>query len=145
MLLKEILNKNVIYDIVKQNASTFSTMARIGSRDIKFTASINTDDEWAVEFTEYQANDRHSKGTYKKTGSGNELEVFSMIKASIEEFIELYNPKEIYFTSEKSNDSDSRSKLYDRMMSRFKIPGYTYHQPKNIDEKVSLFKLIRND
>jgi len=150
MLLKEILNKKVKYTVEKANHYSFFTRATIGNRDIVFRA--DHDDEkgenfWYVTFEEFKKSEDGESSTYDITGSGNELEVFSMVKDSLLEFIEKYKPKLIEFTAEKENDSDNRARLYARMLKRFRVSGYTYDiSDKHIfGRKVKAFALIRND
>jgi hypothetical protein len=126
MLINEILDRKPDFKVVKSTENTFATEAKIGKRKIIFVAMRMQDEmfdeEWSVEFTEKKG--FFSSNTHEKTGSGNELEVFAMVKASIEEFIKKYKPVTIEFTADKS-DGSARADLYFRMIKRFKVPGYT--------------------
>jgi hypothetical protein len=150
MLIKELLNKKVDYEVDKQTANTFSTSATIGGRIIKFVADRADSDDWDIEFAEHtDENDR--KGTYKLSGSGNELEVFAMIKDSILELIQRYHPARLIFTADKDNGSGKRGDTYERLIKRFKIPGYSYDRSEEshgfIGGKAAMhdqFVIVRN-
>jgi hypothetical protein len=120
MKLNEILDKKVDYEVVKSSSSVFHTRAEINGRIINFGAVEEGPGEWEIEFNEKA----DGKITYAATGSGGELEVFAMVKASTEEFVQRYKPRVMMFTSDK--DGTGRSKLYDKLAKKFKIPGYTY-------------------
>ena len=69
------------------------------------------DNEWQVEF--YRDNSQ------EVTGQGDAQRIFATVLAAIQEFVKKYQPDVLKFSAEKSNDSDSRSSLYDRLVSRF--------------------------
>lgn len=117
MLIQELLNSKVAYDVIKDNATTFRTVAKIGDRLITFTAFKEDENEWDIAF--YESEDIHSAVTYRKTGSGDELKVFSMVIASFKEFMDRYSPEIITFTADKDGESDTRAKLYARMAAKY--------------------------
>lgn len=118
-VLNEVFDSNVPGKVVKQTSSSFITKATIGNRDIKFQAAGH-DSDWEVDFIEQSP----TRGdTFSKTGSGNELQVFSFVIESLKLFISLYSPDQVAFTSDKSDGN--RSQLYARMGRKVKIPGYT--------------------
>lgn len=96
-------------------------------RKIKFVAS-KEDGVWNVEFAEMVKAVRSEFGdtvnhyTFKKTGSGNEFEVFATIKAIVAQFVKEYKPEVFYFTSDKSDKS--RSRLYKTLSQKFVPPNY---------------------
>lgn len=69
------------------------------------------DNEWQVEF--YRDNSQEI------TGQGDAQRIFATVLASIQKFVKKYQPDVIKFSAEKSNSSDSRSSLYDRLVARF--------------------------
>jgi hypothetical protein len=69
------------------------------------------DNEWQVEF--YRDNSQ------EVTGQGDAQRIFATVLAAIQKFVKKYQPDVIKFSAEKSNKSDSRSSLYDRLVSRF--------------------------
>jgi hypothetical protein len=69
------------------------------------------DNEWQVEF--YRDNSQ------EVTGQGDAQRIFATVLAAIQKFVKKYQPDVIKFSAEKSNNSDSRSSLYDRLVSRF--------------------------
>ena len=134
MKLNEILSKKVDYEVTKETSERFDTMAKIGDRTISFTSgkvdhgdSLET---WDVEFAEI----KNGKKTYAASGSGNELEVFSMIKDSILELVSRYHPDKITFTAQKEGEGDKRANAYERLVKRFNIPGYTYNRDKEYSD-----------
>lgn len=117
MKLNELMDSKVPYDVIKDNATKFQTVAKIGDRFITFTAFNDGDQGWDVAF--YESKDHHSPQTYAKTGSGDELKVFSMVMASFKEFMDRYHPTMITFSADKDDGSDTRAKLYRRMVDRY--------------------------
>jgi GNAT superfamily N-acetyltransferase len=69
------------------------------------------DNEWQVEF--YRDNSQEI------TGQGDAQRIFATVLAAIQKFVKKYQPDVIKFSAEKSNNSDSRSSLYDRLVARF--------------------------
>lgn len=130
MKLNEILNKKVEFDVVEDTKSIYKTSATIAGRQIVFTATHNdhaaTEGKWEVEFTEMF--DDGSDGTHDLTGAGGELEVFAMVKGSIEALIKKHKPELISFTADKRNGKNNRASLYDRFLKRFMIRGYSYER-----------------
>lgn len=146
MKLHELLNRKVDYKVLTKTGREFSTGAKIGDRDIVFTALYASDGNyWNVEFEEFSKDAEH--GTYDQTGSGNELEVFAMVKDSMLEFVKEYEPSEIYFSASKKDDKDNRADVYEKMVKRFKVPGYTMTRAnKSIGAaKYTEFALIKDN
>lgn len=129
MLLNELLNKKVDYEVLKAGKYQFITQAKIGDREIRFEASNEDDDEWGVAFEEIRSNENGTvKRTFNASGSRHELEVFAMVKDSMLEFVQRYQPLEITFTADKDGgkkDKMARANVYAKLFDRFKIPGYT--------------------
>jgi hypothetical protein len=126
MLLNEILNKKVEYEVIRANDKVFRARATIGGRIIQFEAAkqdTESSDKWDVAFEE----NKEGKRTFGKSGSGNEFEVFSMIKDCILEVIARYKPEYMTFTADKdgSKIGNNRGNVYSRLLSRFKVSGYT--------------------
>lgn len=116
MKIAELLNSKVQYEVLLDTSDEFETQATIGNRVIKFEANRQNDDEWDIEFQEYS--EQHPGGTYGKTGAGGELEVFAMIKASIEQLIKTHGATDLHFTASKQFD-DKRAVVYDKLVKRF--------------------------
>lgn len=140
MKLHEILDRKIEQEVVKDNEEAYRTKARIGDRIIHFTADLDDEDEdeWAVVFWETDLNGNGLK--FDVTGGGKELEVFSMVKSAMMEFIKKRNPKIIFFSAEKDKGA-GRSELYDRLVRRFKLPNYEYE--KRAEEMNDHFYLVR--
>lgn len=141
MKLNELLDRKVKYHVVEKEHHKFATGAKIGGRTIVFEASYDIHEHlWTVQFEEFS--EKNELGSYDVTGSGNELEVFSMVKASMEEFIGRYTPDQVTFSAAKKDGKTNRADLYTRLLDRFKIPGY---KMKKHDSKTGAsFLLIRN-
>jgi hypothetical protein len=136
--LTEAFNSNVKGKVVRRTADVFSTEALIGSRTIKFTAS-NNHGNWEVAFHERMP----TKGyTYSKTGSGSELQVFSFVIESLKTFVSIYSPETISFTSDKSDGN--RSKLYNRLSKRVKLPGYHFETDGQFSSGYDVFYIVRD-
>jgi hypothetical protein len=120
MLLQEILNSKIKYTVVKETANTFVTQAEIGGRLIRFTAD-EMYERWNVEFAEVTTRHKHNWG---RTGSGSELQVFSMVVDSMKEFMSRYHPTVICFSASKDDGSDARVSLYRRLASKY-LKGWT--------------------
>lgn len=144
MKLTEILNKKVDYTVIKATNDTFKTRATIGDREITFTANSTDDggdDDWEISFSEMQPG---RLTTFDRTGSGNELEVFSMVKDSIIEFISRQQPQVMVFTADKSegNEKNNRANLYARLIAKFKVPGYAVEREK-LGQTSEIFRIVR--
>ena len=157
MMLMELFDSKVDYKVTTETAKKFSTRATIGSRDIVFLASIESEtgedgnSEMYVEFREQ----KKEKTTYRMTGKGDEIKVFSMIGASIKEAVARYKPDVIHFTAEKDsrsskgpvphvsyNSSSKRADLYEKLVRKY-IPGY---EPTRRDIGGSIeFRLIKKE
>lgn len=128
MKLNEILNKKVAYEVIEDEHGIFATSAKIGERYIIFFAGDEHDDGvWEIEFKESKTS-KHHGSTFDLTGSGNELQVFSMVKDSIKELISKHKPKSIVFTASKTNGSSKRADAYERLLKRFTVPGYSFER-----------------
>jgi len=122
-LINEVFDSDVKGRVIKAGPNFFATSADIGDRTIIFNASIyghSGSNVWEIDFIEKTA-----KGpTYGKSGSGNEMQVFSFVIESLKELVSRYAPAAIVFNSHKADGN--RSKLYIRMLSRVSqvLPGY---------------------
>jgi hypothetical protein len=138
MKLFELLDRKIPYTVLKETGSVFKTSAVINGRIIVFTAAEETPGVWDLEFSEKNKNNPVLT-TYGSTGSGAELEVFSMIKDSILEFVQRYEPTSMVFTADV--DGSARVALYDRLIKKFKLPGYEYK--KSDSDKHSAFSFTK--
>lgn len=131
--------------IVRATNNLFTTSAAIGNRKIVFNASsyeagsdIAPVTIWEVEFTE-KSNDTGT--TYGKSGSGNELQVFSFVIDSLNVLVARYAPAEITFSSHKADGN--RTSLYRRMANRIKIPGYHLSDVES-DSTSDIFRIVKD-
>lgn len=132
MLISEILKDKVDYKVIEDDDDEFQVEAEINGREIVFAAFHYDKDEqkWEVTFGE---RDKHENGMFRwdKTGSGGELKVFAMVKTALENLIKKRKPNRIDFSADKHAEGEGRANLYDRMLKKFKIPGYT-HERKSL-------------
>ena len=137
-VLNEVFDSDVNGKVVRKTNNSFITKATVGERDIKFQA-MGADGDWECDFIEQSP----TKGdTFGKSGSGNELQVFSFVIESLKLFISMYAPDQVMFTSDKSDGN--RSQLYARMARRVKIPGYHIEQGDRGAAGYDVFKIIRD-
>ena len=142
--LVEVFTSNVPGQVVRATSDLYTTKAIIGGRTIVFNSSQYDDDEgksgWEINFTEYEKNGTGT--TFAKTGSGGELQVFSFVIESIKDLIARYHPDQLTFTSYKADEN--RTKLYQRMLNRIKVPGY-HAAPLESGEYDDYFKIVKDD
>lgn len=124
MFLQELLNSKVKYTVTKETAKVFSTQAEIGGRMIHFEAINDGEQGWMIDFAEVVTKNDRVGHNFGRTGSGSELQVFSMIVDSLKEFQARYHPTLITFTADKDGDSDTRAKLYRRLADKY-FKGWT--------------------
>lgn len=143
MKLDEILNRKVQQEVVRDNDDMYMTKAKIGDRLIHFSAELDDpdEDEWAIVFWQTNLNGNNMK--FDATGAGSELEVFSMVKDAMLDFVKKRNPKKIHFSAAKNKGEESRSSLYDRLVKKFKLPNYEFE--KETGENDDYFYLIRQN
>jgi hypothetical protein len=132
MKLQELLDSDVPYEVLKSTADSFWTKAKIGDKNIKFSAS-HDGDRWYIVFAELGK----SKSYYGKTGSGNEFEDGSFVTSSMKEFLQSYNPQKITFSADKK-DGENRARLYNKVASRL-LKGYTRIQDDDHPPSEELF------
>ena len=136
MNLYEIFDSKVKSDVTAQGASFYKVTAKIGSRDIIITfGKIDSgEDIWNFEFMEYNGKVK----TTSQTGSGHELQVFSLVKDILKDFISIYHPNIIRFSADKSEGN--RAKLYERMLKKLNLPKYKVEIEDHASDKI--FQLI---
>lgn len=140
-IIAESFDSDVKGKIVKAGPGYFHTKADIGTRTILFSAAASPagENQWEIEFLE-----NTKKGqTFTKSGSGNEMQVFSFVIESIKEFVARYHPEVITFNSHKADQN--RSKLYARMMRRVSsvLPGYS-EAPVSSTDSSDTFTIVKD-
>lgn len=128
MTLSEILNSNKKLSISRDTERTHYAQATFGGRVIEFRLDKFPQDpkggRWQFTFVELDNDSEHGE-TYKKTGNGNELPIFSTAKTFLSDFIEENKPIAVYFEADKQEGS-SRVKLYRRFAKRWTPTGYQH-------------------
>jgi len=97
------------------DSGNFLVTKTIGDRDITFMAVSGARNTWEIVFHEFDP--KKGETSMKKTGSGNEVAVFTFVMNSLRRFVEKHDPKEIHFDAEVSDEN--RVGLYRRMIERF--------------------------
>jgi len=78
---------------------------------IVFSSKNQPEGQWELFFTRGE--------TTGLSGKGDQQRIFATVLKAIAEFVEKKSPKKIVFTADKDDESTSRMKLYDRLVSRF--------------------------
>jgi pyrimidine deaminase RibD-like protein/peptidoglycan hydrolase-like protein with peptidoglycan-binding domain len=82
---------------------------------IMFNREDDENDTWGVEF--YRDNSQ------EVTGEGDAQRIFATVLAAIQKFIKKYKPQKLFFSASKEvepgQNSESRAKLYDRLVQRY--------------------------
>jgi hypothetical protein len=136
-ILDESFDSNIPITVIKSSRSGAEYAAKIGGREIIFRGHHNGANYWDVDFTEMK---RDGTETVSKTKSGKEMQVFSFAMNCIKKLVADFSPRSISFSSSK--DDGNRSKLYRRMLSSIKLPGYSVGSPMDgtIEDYFSLVK-----
>ena len=111
--------------------------------------NVKPDDKtWMVEF--------HRNNSQEVTGEGDAQKVFATVLSAIQQFIVKYKPLKIYFSASKEPapmrlsspagakaNSESRAKLYDRLVLRYaKSWGYKFFRADNGSDVMYQFSRI---
>lgn len=137
MLLLELFDAKVDYEVKKATSGQFKTQAEIGGRTIVFRAELDRGPKgeyWDVSFEE--VNGFHA--TYAATGKGKAYEVLAMVKDSLIEFRDRYKPEIVYFTAEATNGS-ARANIYRKMVGQI-LSDYELEETKSADEHVFIYR-----
>jgi len=146
MLIKEILNKKSSFSVIKDNDRQYFTEIKIGNKTFNFAAVKMGGRKWGIAFGDVQKNDIGlQRLSYVPTNDKNQLEVFSFVKDSIFAFIEKHDPGMITFEAKSDSGKlkTARADTYERLINRFKLPGYTVHRgimPGDNEETFSITK-----
>lgn len=116
MILTELFDTDVKYEVTRETSGQFKTEAMINGRKIVFRAELDRNEDgefWDVSFEEQHG----FHATYAATGKGKAFEVMAMVKASLAEFRDRYHPDRVFFTAD-SGGSSARANIYRRMVSQ---------------------------
>ena len=160
-IMTELLDSEVEIKLMHALSEEFATSCEIDGNEYKFYADVDydalphetEDDEegykkaskiWEIKFAlqKPKANDYSSKvSLYHKTGTGNQMKVFSFVMKSLDMFMKKYDhPKIVQFTA----DEPSRVKLYRKMLARYN-GLYKVHEHETPLTKTMYFTLIKKD
>lgn len=130
MNLFELSNSPSSIDIFKNTERHFYGRSTINDRQLLFKLDrwpYDSDEKWNFVFIELDDDeDEYGDGTFKKTGSGKEFEVFATVKAFLEMAIREKKPDVVFFEASKT-EGLSRAKLYASLVKRW-IPSNYIHK-----------------
>jgi predicted GNAT family acetyltransferase len=82
---------------------------------IMFNREDDENDTWGVEF--------YRNNSQEVTGEGDAQRIFATVLAAIQKFIKKHKPQKLFFSASKEvepgQNSESRAKLYDRLVQRY--------------------------
>ena len=138
MIISEILNKSPDYKIVKDVRDYYTAESIIDGR--KIVVSIELDDDsslWEVVFYEEtdESEDIRVSRKFNLTKNGSEFKVFALVKEIVTNFIKSRKPKMIGFSA---NKGEGREKLYQKLINKFNVSGYTVDKT-NFEKSQSIF------
>lgn len=141
MLLNELFNRPAEYGIMTATANTFKAAFAVNDRTIVFLASRNSDDCWYISF--YQMGEMTNPQIHSMTNDGGEFDVMSTVKKLMDELIARYNPTEILFSADRTEES--RVRLYTKMVARYLPPNYERVERKksSMDDDYEMFSFRR--
>ena len=103
--------------------------------DIEFEQTNVDKSQWNIGF--------QRDGQIHKTGKGDEQRVFATVLSAIKEFIENKQPKEVFFSAEKSKvNPESRKRLYDRLVQKY-ATALGYQASQSDTSEKTIYKLLR--
>jgi hypothetical protein len=111
--LNEAFDKPYSFKLEEVTPNRFEAKAKLSDDSIltiMFLYSFKYDG-WEITF------DRNTKMNI--TGSGDQYRIFATVIEAIKKFIAIKRPNTIRFGADKSEGSDSRAKLYERMVRTF--------------------------
>jgi len=140
MLITEILDSKIDYEVTEDTKYKFKCEATINDRVIELVATMRdkAKNSWEIVFAE--KDDERERYSYGITGGGKELQVFAMVKRAILDLIKKHKPGLIMFDADKSRDT-TRADLYERFLKRFNLPEYEFYRRPG--SRVDYFDLIR--
>jgi hypothetical protein len=138
MLLLELFDSKIPYEVTRETSGQFKTEAMINGRKIVFRAELERGSKgeyWDVSFEEQV--DKFN-ATYGKTGSGKAFEVVAMVKDSLTEFRDRYHPEVVYFSAD-TTDGSARANVYRRMVGQV-LKGYKLEETKGSIENLFVYR-----
>lgn len=122
--LPEAFDTPVQGQVVRATADHFDTRAQIGNELVTFTSHIYTDEN-QQSVADVLFGVKTGRGvTYGKTGSGNQMAIFTFVLESLGDMAARYQPDVITFDS--AQEDRSRTTVYQRLIQRF-APKIGYH------------------
>ena len=126
MLLNEIANSKIEFEIIRNTSNTIILESLINGRTIRFfcenTSADTGSDSWSVQFKELTES---GKWTFALTSSGAEFQVTSFVVEGLKFLIQMQAPEVIDFTA----DTKTRGLMYKRVADRFFKSYSTFIRP----------------
>jgi hypothetical protein len=114
VFLTELFDKPYPFKLVYKGGGSVESITKLPDKTtlrIVFSSKNQPEGQWELFFTRGE--------TTGLTGKGDQQRIFATVLKAIAEFVEKKSPNKIVFTADKDDESTSRMKLYDRLVSRF--------------------------
>ena len=112
------------YELLRwENSEHYGDVDAIARLDDNTFLSIMFNMEYDEEGEEVIQVEFHRNNSQEVTGDGDAQRVFATVLAAIQQYIKVHNPKRLTFSASKEVEpdqkSESRAKLYDRLVQRY--------------------------
>ena len=136
--INELFDKPARWQMTRDSHGAVDYQSNVNGKDLVVVFDIIAPETWEVIFTV------DSQLAVTGEGDGDEMKVFSTVLDIMSDFIKNKDPEKLYFTAEKSpSSSDSRIRLYNRLINRFASSrGYMLKDKYDDGSEVS-YTLVR--
>jgi hypothetical protein len=136
--LFELADSEIPFTVEKDVPGLYIANATIDDKKIRFVAGEDEYDEWAVSFTTQAKGRLPSHGL---TGAGGQFQIAAFVVSALQDLVQKHDPLKISFYADKDNGSDTRSRVYEKMLKR-KLPNFEIAAKYNdVEEDMSLYVL----
>ena len=131
-LMKEAFDQPYQTKSEKSESGSYDVLAKLpDGTNLSIMFNNEGDDEWQVEF--------YRNNSQEVTGGGDAQRVFATVLNAIQKFIKKHKPQLLRFSASKEvepgQNSQSRAKLYDRLVQRYANAwGYEMYQEDHGDQ-----------
>jgi hypothetical protein len=144
MLIHELLDTKVDYQIIKDSGGEYIAARKIGDRTIEVNFLDTRSKETGIYLVGFFEIDKDGNKSMRVTNSGSALEVLRMVSDVITDFITERKPNKIMFQADSEKGKNSRSDVYERLLKKFKMSGYSFDRKANSFGSTTYFN-IRKD
>lgn len=137
--LFELADSEIPFTVEKTNVSgLYIANATIDGKTVRFVAGDDDDRDWRVSFTTQAKGRLPSHGL---TGAGGQFQIAAFVVSALQDLVQKHDPLKISFYADKDNGSDTRSRVYEKMLKR-KLPNFEIAAKYNdVEEDMSLYVL----